>query len=124
MIKGIGTDIVAIERICRAVEKETFLKRYFTQKEQEFFTAKKNKPETIAAVFAAKEAVAKAMGTGFRGFHASEIEIVHDEKGAPGCLLHGRCKQKSKQLEITKIHVSLSHSAEYATAFAVAEGGI
>lgn len=122
MIFGVGTDIIEIERIERAIEKERFLNRYFTEKERSFFADKKGKIQSIAANFSAKEAVAKAMGLGFSGFGAEEIEILRDEKGKPYVHLQGRAEEKAKNSGIVTFHLSLSHSKKYAIAFVVAEG--
>lgn len=123
MILGVGTDIVETERIKKAIEKERFLNRYFTEKERALFQERKNKSQTIAAGFAAKEAVSKAIGTGFSGFSLEELEVLRDEKGKPYLNLLGRATEKAKELGIEMIHISLSHSEKYAIAFAVAEGG-
>lgn len=124
MIKGIGTDMIEIKRIAKAIQKSTFLKRYFTKKEIEFFEQKNYSPETIAVTFAAKEAAAKAVGLGFRGFSSIEIEVLRNELGMPYFNFYGEFQKICNYLEITAIHVSLSHCKEYAVAFAVAEGGV
>ena len=123
MIKGIGTDIVEIERIKKALEKQGFLERYFTETEILLYQERGYKAQTIAADFAAKEAAVKAMGTGFSGFSAIEMEVLRNEKGAPFLKVYGKCSELWKELGIKTIHLSLSHSKEYATAFALAEGG-
>lgn len=122
MIQGIGTDIVEIERIEKALKKKGFLERYFTEDEILYYQKEGQKAQTIAANFAGKEAAAKAMGTGFSGFSAIEMEVLRDEKGAPFLKAHGKCCELLKTMGIEKIHLSLSHSKEYATAFALAEG--
>lgn len=109
MIKGIGTDIVKIERIHKALEKEGFLERVFTKKERE----ERKNPESYAASYAAKEAVVKALGTGFRGITFHDIEIFHEENGKPYLCLYGK-KENSW-------HLSLSHEKEYAIAMVLWE---
>lgn len=122
MIKGIGTDIVEIERIEKALKKRGFLERYFTKEEILLYQEQGYKAQTIAANFAGKEAAAKAMGTGFSGFSAIDLEVLRDEKGAPFLKIHGKCSELVEAMGIKRFHISLSHSEEYATAFVLAEG--
>lgn len=110
MIKGIGTDIVSIARIQKAMEQEAFLQKMFSQRERE---EKKKKAENYAASFAAKEAVVKALGTGFREIAFHDVEILHEENGKPYVCLYGK-KQENW-------HLSLSHEKEYAVAMVVWE---
>lgn len=121
MILGIGTDIIEIDRIEKAIQKERFLKRYFTPSEILLYQEKGNKPQTIAGNFAAKEAIAKAMGTGFLSFSPIDIEILRDEKGAPFVNIYNKCKKTCESLGIHTIHISISHNKHHATAFAVLE---
>ncbi|MBM6839885.1 holo-ACP synthase, partial [Clostridium saudiense] len=84
MILGVGTDIIEIERIKKAIERTPkFLEKTFTEKEIELFKSKAMKVESIAGNFAAKEAISKAIGTGFRGFSLNDLEILRDELGKP-----------------------------------------
>lgn len=108
-----GIDIVEIERIREKSTNETFLRSVFTENELEYFSSRGKKAETLAGMFCAKEAVAKALGTGFRGFRPSDIEILHDELGAPKAKLYGKAAELSGD---RNIHVSVSHCKEYATA--------
>ena len=123
MILGVGTDIIEVGRIAKAIEKESFIKKYFTHREIIFFRGRALKAETVAGSFAAKEAVAKALGTGFSAFGAIDIEILHDEKGAPHVELSGNAKVLAMARGMNIICVSISHCREYAVAYAVAEGG-
>jgi len=117
MIRGIGTDIVEIHRIKKAIERsEHFKKRVFTEKEIEKVELKKDPFPSYAGRFAGKEAISKAIGTGVRGFNLVDIEILNDELGKPIVVLYGSLKEK---LENSKVELSISHSKEYATAFAV-----
>lgn len=116
MIIGIGTDIVEISRIAKAIESEAFARKCFTEDELQ-----NARPESLAANFAAKEAVAKALGTGFRGFSPIDIEILRDELGKPRAVLYNGAKAAADGLSVTALHISLTHSKEYAVAFAVAE---
>lgn len=119
MIHGIGTDIVEIVRVKKALEVQSFLKN-FSQAEQRLFHKKKPE-ETAAGHFAAKEAVAKALGTGFSGFGPEHIEILRNAVGKPYAVLHGEAQNIAENLGICKMHVSISHCKDYATAFALAE---
>ena len=122
MIKGIGTDIIEISRVTRAAENEKFLERWFTANERSFFAGKgSRKYESIAANFAAKEAAAKALGTGFAGFSAADIEILRDERGAPYVNLFDGAKARAESLGVSEIFVSLSHCESYAVAYVVME---
>ncbi|NLK38475.1 MAG: holo-ACP synthase [Epulopiscium sp.] len=122
MILGIGTDTIEIHRIETAISKESFLKRYFTEKEIAMYLDRGKKAQVLAANFAAKEAVAKALGTGFFHFSPIDMEILRNEKGAPFVLLYGNCKNFASQMGVQTIHISLSHNKTHAIAFAVAEG--
>lgn len=117
MIKGIGTDIIEINRISSA--SENFFKRMFTDNEMKLFHGKNY--ETLAGCFAVKEAVSKAFGTGFRGFTPKEIEVLRDSLGKPYVILHGNASEKLKELNATSIFVSISHTKSTAVGFAVIE---
>lgn len=120
MILGNGVDIVEIERIESMIQgKKRFLEKIFTAKERALFEEKANKPETIAANFAAKEAVSKAFGTGIRGISFDEIEILRDELGKPYVNFYGNAKGFAEKMGVRKCHVSLSHSKENAIAFVI-----
>lgn len=124
MIVGIGTDLIEIERIKKAVDKsEHFLTRYFTDKEIAYFNSKKNNYESIAANFAVKEAVSKAIGTGFRNFSLKDIEVLRDDLGKPYVNLYNRANEIISKLNMTTLHVSISHSRTNAIAFVVIERG-
>ena len=114
MIRGIGVDIAATQRFEGMGER--LLSRLFT--EREIDNAPLRAAEYFAARFAAKEAFAKAMGTGIRGFSLTEIEIEEDENGKPGFVLHGRAEKLADGLVL---HLSMSHEAEAAVAMVVAE---
>lgn len=121
-IIGIGTDILEVDRISDILKKgDRFLKRVLTEEERQYFEVKGMKPETLAALWCAKEAVSKALGTGIRGFELRDIEISHNELGKPIVLLHGNAKLLGENLGIENIQLSLSHSDMYAIAFCVIE---
>lgn len=122
MIKGVGVDIIENERISDGI-KAKLVERIFTGKERKFFDLHKMEVSHIAASFAAKEAVSKCLGTGFRGYSWKDIEILHEEQGKPYVVLHGNAGVIAKQLGIEKIFVSMSHGKKTTIAFAIAEGG-
>ncbi len=125
MIAGIGNDIIEIERIGLAITSNPkFMEKYFTLKEQEYFQKRNNSHQTIAGNFAAKEAVSKALGTGFSGFGPMDIEVTRNDQGAPVVFLYGKAQEIAKEKRITKIWVSISHCKAYATAYCVAEIGV
>ena len=111
-ILGIGTDIIEIDRIKDAINNvKTFKKRVFTEAEIEHVEKRKNPYPSYAGRFAAKEAVSKAIGTGFRGFNLVDIEISNDELGKPYINFHNSLKESMKNV---KFQISISHSKEYA----------
>lgn len=118
MIFGIGCDLIQGERVRKACEKESFLKRYYT--ETEILQMKEEKSRCVTG-FAAKEAVSKALGTGFRGFMPIDIEVLRNDAGAPCIRLYGGAAEFAGKQGITAVHVSMSDDGRYAQAFAVAE---
>lgn len=122
MIVGVGVDIIEIYRIKKSLERrETFLTKLFTKNEIEYFESKKFRPEFVAGKFAAKEAVAKALGTGFREFDFKDIEIEHNALGKPLVTLRGKAKLIAERNGDYNIHISISHSETNAIAYAVLE---
>lgn len=119
MIKGIGMDMVEISRMKKACEKEHFLKRIFTAEEIVQF---RKFPVRLAGNFAVKEAVSKALGTGFRSFCPNEIEVLRDDTGKPYVNLYGSAREIQEKLQINSIFVTITNEKEYACAVAVAEG--
>jgi holo-[acyl-carrier protein] synthase len=120
MITGIGVDLIEVNRVVLACEKESFLNRYYTIREIELI-----KPDLKMAAdnFAVKEAVAKMLGTGFRGFTPIDIEVLRNTEGKPYVELYDKAAELAKQQGITSIHVSISNTKEYANAFVVGEAG-
>lgn len=124
MILGTGVDVIEVARVQRAAEKEAFLRRVFTAGERAFFAQRNNSPHTMAGTFAAKEAVSKALGTGFsEGLGLQDIEICHLESGAPYASLTGAAKARLESMGGTRVHVSISHIKTVAVAQAVIEDG-
>lgn len=125
MIIGIGNDIVEVKRIKRATERtESFVDKLLTAEEKErVIKVDKIKFESIAGIFAAKEAVSKALGTGFVAFELRDIEVRKDKNGKPWVKLYGGALELCNQLGATHIHLTISHTKEYATAVAILEKG-
>lgn len=120
---GVGLDVVDVGRIHAIMERrgERFLERILTSQERADVGEPPRAP-SVAARFAAKEAVAKAMGTGVRGFALRDIEVQKDELGAPTVRLHRGAAQLAKALGVTRVWLSLSHERSLAVAVAVLEG--
>jgi len=121
---GIGVDMCAISRMEKSIARQHFYERVFLEGERAYLDKKeKSRAESAAAMFAAKEAVAKALGTGFAcGVSAWTIEVTHDESGAPGIVLHGGAKERLEKLGGTRVLLSLTHEKDMAAAFAVIIG--
>ena len=92
MITGIGTDLVEIARVQKAIGRSAFLEKVYTEKERELIA---ERAVRAATNFAAKEAVAKAFGCGFAGIAPAEIEVLRQPSGQPYVVLHGRAKEKA-----------------------------
>lgn len=122
MIKGNGIDIIEVERIEKNIKNDKFLKKIYTQKEIAYLYERKLNPQTAAGIFAAKEAVAKCLGTGFSNFGASDIEITKNEMGKPLVTLYNNALEICKENKIYNIQVSITHIKDYAVAQAIAEG--
>ncbi len=126
MIIGLGTDLVEVERIERSLERfgEQFLQRIYTAGEIAYCQArKKSAAESFAARFAAKEAGAKALGTGIsRGVGWRELEVVRRPGQAPQLVLHRRAAEIAAALGIQNLSLSLTHTRGLAMAVVVAEG--
>lgn len=121
MIYGIGTDIIEIERIQKALNRNLkLLDKLFSDAELLVLKEKNYKAESIAGNFCAKEAVVKSIGTGLRGFPLKDIQILRDELNRPIVLAKGKFKDYCDKKEISEIMVSISHSKDYATATAIA----
>lgn len=122
MILGVGTDLVEVLRMERCIQKEAFCRRVFTEAERAYAQSRHGTPEAFAGMFAAKEAVSKALGTGFSGFTLRDIEVLHTSAGAPLVRLTGGAETCFLNMNGTRIHLSISHDGGLAVAFAVAEG--
>ena len=118
---AVGVDIVEISRIQAVLERhgDRFLRRVYTEGELAYAGGRLS---ALAARWAAKEATAKALGTGIGDVSFQEIEVVCDARGKPGLVLHGGAAQLAACLSLSKFALSLSHAADYAVAFVVAQG--
>jgi holo-[acyl-carrier protein] synthase len=124
MIVGLGTDLIEIDRIEHSLERfgESFLHRIFTPGEIAYCQAKKNAAESFAARFAAKEAGAKALGTGIsRGVSWKEFEVRRRPGQRPELHLSGRAAEIAAQRGIRRLSLSLTHSRQLSMAVVVAE---
>ncbi|MBM7833912.1 holo-ACP synthase [Clostridium sardiniense] len=121
MIIGIGTDIIEIARVEKAIDRNSkFLEKMFTEREIEFLRSRNFKGETVAGSFAVKEAVSKALGTGIRGFAFNDIEVLRDLLGKPEVTLSEKIIN-NLNISSVNIHASISHNLDTAIAFVVIE---
>jgi len=124
VIIGTGIDIIEISRITEAVNRSSFVRRVFTLSEQQYCESRGvQKFASYAARFAGKEAVMKAFGTGLAGGSLQDIEILVNDKGCPYVELSGNFATLGKDMDVTAIHISLTHAREYAAAQAILWGG-
>lgn len=122
MILGVGVDIVEIRRIKEILDKNNgFLEKIFTANEIEYLKGRNLRPEYVAGRFAAKEAVSKALGTGFRGFSFRDIIIENSTLGKPIVTLKGKARVIASKTGNTNIHLSISHGEDNAIAYALLE---
>ena len=119
MILGVGTDVCEISRMEAALRNPRFLERWFTAAEREYLAGRR--AESAAGLFAAKEAVAKALGVGFSGFGPASVEIVHDGHGRPVCVLHDGALERLSALGAEEALVSISHDGGLAMAVAIVQ---
>jgi holo-[acyl-carrier protein] synthase len=124
MIAGIGVDLVEVERFegMERSERERLRSRLFTEAEQAYCLQKEKPNMSFAARFAAKEAFAKALGTGVaKGISWVEIEVRRDAAGRPLLALHGKARDVAESLGITSVSLSISHTGKTAIAFVILE---
>ncbi len=117
---AVGVDLVEISRVERVLQRhgERFLRRVYTEREVAYA---RGRAAALATRWAAKEAAAKAFGTGIGSIRFNEIEILCDEQGKPELHLHGRAAQLANQCQWKYLAVSLSHAGDCAIAFVVAQ---
>ena len=113
----VGIDIIRVDRIRKTLERfgARFSRRVLTPGEQGYV---RDRPETFAGRWAAKEAVSKVLGLGVRGIGWRDIEIERLPTGQPAVRLHGRAARRAEQLGMTRVALSISHEADYAVAIA------
>lgn len=125
-IVGIGTDIIECLRIARMIEQhgELFLTRVYTEREIRYCQRRKHATEHFAGRWAAKEAILKCLGTGWRrGIAWTDLEVRNDLSGQPRVHICGAARDAAVSLHISDIMVSISHCRSYATAYAIAVRG-
>lgn len=127
MIVSTGIDIVEVYRIAQSLERTPrFRERVFTEAEREYCDAKgAAAAQSYAGRFAAKEAFFKALKTGWRGKMSwQDVEVVNDENGAPSFKLSGRSERLLASCGASRVHISISHTAEHAVAHVLLESGV
>jgi holo-[acyl-carrier protein] synthase len=126
-VLGIGTDIIECLRIAQMIDRhgDLFINRVYTEHEIEYCSTKKAATQHYAGRWAAKEAVLKALGTGWiKGISWRDIEVRHKPGGAPTVALCGGAREVLERSGITRLHISISHCRSHATALAIAEGEV
>lgn len=124
MIIGIGTDITAIDRFEKNIEEhgDRFVNKILSDLEKPLYEQTNQKAQYLASRFAAKEATAKALGTGFRdGLIMPEVSILSNEKGKPFIQFSGKALEIANDLSVKQNHLSLSHEKHFAVAFVILE---
>lgn len=122
MIRGIGIDVVAVERMRRWLEDQELLHRFFAPEEREaIYERKDGAALSLAARFAAKEAFAKALGTGFKGFALRDVWVVNDALGKPTLRVTGPAERALRRIGGSTLWLSLTHEREHAIAMVVIE---
>ncbi len=124
MIYGIGTDLVELERFQKVLHRRgpAFERRVFTPAEMTHCRQSAKPVQSLAARFAAKEAVMKALGVGWGPVGWTDIEVATDPRGRPDVQLRGKARDLAARLGITAWHLSLTHTSCHAMAVAIAEG--
>lgn len=121
MITGLGVDIVEIDRMATALARHPRMKERLFSAAERAYCDGRNRPEIHYALrFAAKEAVLKALGTGFAGMKFTDVEVVRDTGGRPSPRLSGRAAQVAEEIGVRELHLSLSYTHTTAVASAVA----
>lgn len=124
MIVSIGIDIIEIDEVKGSISRsKRFVERVFTDSERKYCDSKENKYQHYAARFAAKEAVMKALGTGWdKGIQWKQIEIQNNTEGKPKAVLYGKAKELIGLLNVDKIYISISHNVKSTIAMVIFEG--
>lgn len=122
MILGIGTDITSIIRFQQNIDEhgQRFVDKILSESEKPLYEKTNQKAQYLASRFAAKEALAKALGTGFQeGVSMPSISILHNEKGRPYFELTGKALDLAQAMGVKQLHLSISHEKEFALAFVI-----
>ena len=121
MIAGLGVDIVEIDRMAAALRRHPRMKKRIFSADEQAYCESRNRPEVHYALrFAAKEAVLKALGTGFSGMKFTDVEVVRDPRGRPAPRLSGRAAEVAGEMGVVEMYLSLSYTHTTAVASAVA----
>ena len=122
-ILGIGVDICDVSRMKSFSLESRFTEHFFSDAEREYLQGKKaGLAQSMAGMYAAKEAFSKVLGSGVRGFELKEVEILHGSAGQPYYLVTGKALAALQARGIEEVHLSISHDGDMAVAFAVGEG--
>lgn len=123
MIAGIGTDLVALARMEKALARhgQRLVQRLLGDQEQRALDLSREPARFLAKRFAAKEAVCKALGTGLRGMRWTDIQVLHSAQGQPQVSLSGGAARQARALGIVRWHLSVADERDQALAFAIAE---
>lgn len=121
MILGVGIDVVPVQRFARTLARTPALAdRLFTQAERVTASGSPRPAESLAARFAAKEALAKSLGAG-GGMHWTDAEVLVDDVGRPSLSIKGTVQERADALGVTRLHLSMSHDGGIASATVIAE---
>ena len=122
-ILGIGVDICDVSRMKSFSLESRFIERFFSDAEREYLQGKKaGLAQSMAGMYAAKEAFSKVLGSGVRGFELKEVEVLHNPAGQPYYRISGKARKVMEKQGIVSLHLSISHDGGMAVAFAVGEG--
>jgi holo-[acyl-carrier protein] synthase len=121
-IVGVGIDVVPVDRFAETIARTpAMIDRLFTPAEQVTGSGARRSTESLAARFAAKEALAKSLGAG-GGMQWTDAEVVVDDVGRPSLTISGTVRERADSLGVTRLHVSMSHDGGIASATVIAEG--